>query len=513
MQAGHRLYDNVRKFGCCSMSRPYAGVAETHSGVVFFVGDRAYKLKKPVDLGFLDFTKRETREATCHREVELNRRLAPDVYLGVADLVGPDGEVEDHLVVMRRLPEGRRLSSLASARDPRVEGDIRRIARTLASFHSAARTGPDIELAGTSEATMARWEANAADIHRTCDGLLAPEHVSACVDLARRYLDGRAALFDRRISAGRMRDGHGDLLADDIFCLDDGPRILDCIEFDDRLRYGDVLSDVAFLAMDLESLGCPDLATELIGSYREHSGDNWPVSLQHHHIAYRAFVRAKVGALRAIQQGDGQASGPGRLMSMTLEHLDRGRVRMVLVGGVPGSGKSTVAAAVADALGAVLHSSDRIRKQLAGLDVDSPAAAGYRQGLYRPDATEATYDRLFDWANRSLAEGDSVVIDATFHDPAHRERARRAAEAAAADLDEVRCVAPQELIESRILERQAGRPQPSDASVSVARAMRDEETPWPSAVEVDTSRPIDESRAGLLGRLHIAAPAHLSTGP
>ena len=493
------------------MNRSYAGVAETHSGVVFFVGERAYKLKKRLNLGFLDFTRRETRRDICHREVELNRRLAPDVYLGVADLVGPGGDLEDHLVVMRRLPDERRLSSLAAAGDPGADDGIRRVARLLATFHSAAATGPSIDRAGTREETMARWEANAADIARTCAGVLAPDGVSACVDLARRYLDGRTALMDARVAAAKMRDGHGDLLADDIFCLDDGPRILDCIEFDDRLRYGDVLADVAFLAMDLERLGRPDLAGRLMEVYREESGDSWPESLQHHHIAYRAFVRAKVTALRAIQVGDDEATEPGALLSLALGHLERARVRLVLVGGLPGSGKSTLAAAVADGLGAVLLSSDRVRKQEAGLDVNTPAPAAYRQGLYDAGTTEATYDRLFEWAGRSLGEGFSVVLDATFHDPAHRERARRTAEAAVADLVELRCVAPMELIESRILERSTGPAGPSDASVSVARAMRDDEAPWPSALEVDTSRPIEVSLAAVLEGLRVTGPASRPT--
>lgn len=485
------------------MNWHYADVAETHSGVVFFVGDRAYKLKKRVDLGFLDFTRLETRRAVCHREVELNRRLSPDVYLGVADLVGPGGEVQDHLVVMRRLPSERRLSSRVASGDPGSEDDVRRIARVLASFHGTAETGPDIEMAGTGEATLARWESNAADIARSCAGVLAPAEVGACVDLARRYLDGRGTLLEARITEGRMRDGHGDLLADDIFCLDDGPRILDCIEFDDALRYGDVLSDVAFLAMDLERLGRSDLAVKLTAFYREDSGDSWPESLQHHHIAYRAFVRAKVTALRAIQVGEEDAAEPRRLLSSALDHLERARVRLVLVGGLPGSGKSTVAAAVADALGAVLLSSDQVRKQQAGLDVNTPTPAGYRQGLYDGDTTESTYDRLFEWADRSLRHGVSVVLDATFRDPAHRERARQTAEAAVADLDQVHCVAPMDTIESRIRERSAGPAGPSDATVSVAKAMQETDTGWETAVELDTSRPVAVSVAELLERLRI----------
>ncbi len=253
-----------------------AAVAETHVSVLVFAGNRAYKLKKPVALGFLDFSTRQAREAACRREVEPNRRLAPDVYLGVADVSGPDGNPCDYLVVMRRMPAGRRLAALVRAMAPLV--------------------GPVLE----------------------------PELASRA-GLARRYLAGRGALLEHRAASGMVRDGHGDLLAEDIFLLDDGPRVLDCIEFDDRLRYGDVLADVAFLAMDLERLGAPRLAAQFLDCYREFSGHPHPASLMEHYVAYRAHVRAKVACLRH-QQGDGAAAGEAAaLLSLAVRHLERGR--------------------------------------------------------------------------------------------------------------------------------------------------------------------------------------------
>jgi len=482
---------------------PFADVAETHSGVVFFVGDRAYKLKKPLHFGFLDYTTRPTRERICHREVELNKRLAPDVYLGVADLVGPDGDLQDHLVVMRRLPADRRLSSLVAKNDPTVREQLRRVARRLASFHSEAATSPDIRRAATSRAMLSRWAANADDISRLNRSSLASADVARVLELAARYLEGRSRLFDARVAAGKAHDGHGDLLADDIFCLDDGPRILDCIEFDDSLRYGDVLSDVAFLAMDIERLGRPDLAGWFLGSYREQTADTWPDSLQHHHVAYRAFVRAKVAALRAIQEDKDDAPEPTGLLNMTLEHLNRGRIRLIVVGGLPGSGKSTLASMIADELGAALLSSDELRKQQAGLDVTASASAGYQEGLYRPEVTQATYDQLLGRASVALGDGFSVVIDASFGDPAARDRARKIADSAAADLDQVRCVAPMRVIEQRIVERALKPHHPSDASVSVARAMHAEQAPWPGALEVDTARPVDDVADDVFNRLRI----------
>ena len=295
----------------------FAAVAETHSAVVFFAGDRAYKLKKPVDLGFLDFTSQRARSVACRRETELNRRFAPDVYLGVAEIRDPDGRVCDHLVVMRRMPAGRRLSALVKARAP-VDGALRQVAQVLAAWHAAAPRSPQIAAQGGQDALTARWQANIAKARATCGHLLQDAGLDEIERLAGRFTAGRAPLFAERIRAGRVVDGHGDLLADDIFCLDDGVRILDCLEFDDRLRWLDGLDDASFLAMDLERLGAPDLARRFTSWYAEYSGDPAPASLRHHYVAYRAFVRAKVACLRA-RAGDGQAAAEvWQLAGMTL---------------------------------------------------------------------------------------------------------------------------------------------------------------------------------------------------
>lgn len=232
------------------VSWPASAVAETHSAVVLFVGDRAYKVKKPVDLGFLDFTSREAREAICHREVELNRRLSPDVYLGVADIHGVDGEICDHMVVMRRMPTDRRLSTLLTEGEPVAE-HLWDLAHQLAAFHASAERSAAADDAAGVDALLGRWRDNTAGLEEH-PGIVEPADVAAVQEMADRYLQGRRRLFETRINEGRACDGHGDLLADDVFLLDDGPRVLDCIEFDDGLRYGDVLADVAFLAMDIE---------------------------------------------------------------------------------------------------------------------------------------------------------------------------------------------------------------------------------------------------------------------
>ena len=327
---------------------------------------RVYKPKKPVRTGFLNFSRPEARAAARQRETEINRRLARDVYLGVAEVRDPAGHVCDHLVVMRRMPAAGRLSALVRARGP-VSGTVREVARALAAQHVSASRGPEISRQGSRDALQRRWADNVEQIRPVQGSLLGAPDVDEVEQRAGRFLVGRAPLFDARIRGGHVLDGHGDLLAGDIFCLDDGPRILDCLEFDDRLRWLDGLDDAAFLAMDLERLGARELAERFTGWYIEYSGDPAPPSLRHHYVAYRAFVRAKVACLRS-SQGDPMAGGEARqLTALTLRHLRAGAVTLVLIGGLPGTGKSTLAATLATRLGWTVLSSDRLRKELAGI--------------------------------------------------------------------------------------------------------------------------------------------------
>lgn len=465
----------------------YGDLRETHSGLVVLVGETAYKLKKPVDLGFLDFREPAVRRQVCRRELELNRRLAADVYVGLTDLPLADGSTEP-AVVMRRMPDDRRLATLARpGRD--LTDEVRRIARVMAAFHACADRSPEIATEGSTPALRSRWRHNLDEVARFRDTLLDGTLVDEVERLSGRYLDGREALFGERIRTGRVVDGHGDLLADDIFCLPDGPRILDCLEFDDRLRRLDGLDDIACLAMDLERLGASEAAVELMAAYREFSADTFPDSLVHHYIAYRAFMRAKVTALRTEQpqvtrRVAEEAADAVRLAELARDHLRRGEVRLIAVGGAPGTGKSTLASAVADRLGMVVLRSDRLRKELAGIDPAHHAAAGWQQGLYDPEWTTRTYAELLDRAAALLARGESVVLDASWTDPRHRAQVEQTARAAYGTLTVLRCAVAPEVAAARI----AARDDISDADEVVAANMSRAETPWPGAVTIDTSR-------------------------
>lgn len=495
---------------------------ETHISRLWFAetarGPVVLKAKKPVRFAFADLTLPAARAEACRREVALNRRLAPDVYLGVADL-REDGRVVDHAVVMRRLPDDRRLATLVQAGGD-VRDGVRDVLHRVVALHAAHRLAGTVAAeAGAAPRVRAQWEDNLAEVRSTIGAVDPPAAVAglepvveAIGRLARRYLGGRGALFDRRVTDGWIVDGHGDLLTEDIFLLDDGPRILDCLEFDDTLRIGDALADVAFLAMDLERLGRADLAEFTIRSYRELAHDPAPMSLAHHWVAFRALIRAKVALLRAAQgpgpdtragHPDGPGPGPGSVrvdgaalheVAMTLavlcrDHLRRAQVHLVLVGGAPGTGKSTLAARLGEARGFVVLRSDEVRKDLAGIAHTVRATAPVGEGIYDAAHTEATYAELARRAERLLGLGESVVIDASFAGAAQRDLLRRVAAATVSLLSELRCEVEPDTALARLERRAREGTDASDATVEVATRMAARFEAWPEAVRLETGGP------------------------
>ncbi|AWH91066.1 AAA family ATPase [Dietzia lutea] len=469
-------------------------VVETHSALIFLWGDEAHKVRKSVDLGFLDNTTVGARGEQSRREVELNSRLAPDVYRGVLEVRGPDGEVIDHVVRMRRLPARRSLASLVRLRaeggpgggDTDIVVGLTEVARQIARLHAAGPRSEEIDAAGTPAAVAGLWTRSLAHLRRLDVGRDAPEIVDDIEALATDYLRGRGPLLESRVADGRIVDGHGDLLAADVYLLDDGPRVIDCLEFDDRLRYGDAVLDIGFLAMDLDASAARDLAVVLLGAYREASGDDAPPSLVHHYIGYRALVRSKVTAIRAEQAADGDGGrGDARraleLADLAVDSLLRARVRLVLVGGVSGSGKSTLAAPLAEALGAELLRSDVVRSDVVR------AQAAPRSDRYSEAAVGAVYTEMLARAAASLALGRSVVLDATWLEPRRRAEAETVAADTHAELVEISCTAPRDELVRRITERARGGTDPSEATIEVLDGQLARPAAWPEAIHVDTA--------------------------
>lgn len=475
-------------------------VAETHTGMVFLMGDKAYKVKKPIVTDFLDFSTVERREHACNREVALNRRLAPDSYLGVAHFTPPECGAAEPVIVMRRYPDEWRLATKVLRGEP-VEQDLSAVADLLVRFHATAERGGEVDAQAQVEAIAGRWQENVTELAKFAGGIvpgLSPDAVGEIDRLATRYIAGRALLFSSRIGERKIVDGHADLLADDIFCLSGGPALLDCLEFDDRLRYVDVVDDAAFLAMDLEFLGRPDLGEYFLQQYRKFSadaaGEDSPASLHDFYIAYRAVVRAKVDCISHTQGDVGAAARAQRHLEIAHRHLRAGAVRLILVGGGPGTGKTTLARLLAERIGAHVISTDDVRADMVARGEIAGVAGVFGKGLYTDEKVDAVYDAVLRLAQLSLSSGYNVILDGTWRDARHRDHARSLAVEAFATLIEFSCTTTLTTAVERIRSRTETTSQVTPEIAAALSAERLKE-PWVQAHQVDMTRPVEESVA------------------
>ena len=489
-----------------------AGVewVQTHLSQVFLTGERVYKFRKAVDFSFVCFTTRAERNADCLREVALNRRLAPDVYLGVAPLlrapvrIGPIAETleraaaggpePEHCVVMRRLPAGRDALSLL-ARDALSDAQIERAAVLIARFHEQHALGTPAPF------TPQQWrqrcvgpvEDNLRLLAQAPPGLLASDVLHELETRTRAFAEAHAERFERRRLAGRAVDGHGDLHLQHLWYERDDaePIAIDCLEFSEALRRIDAAAEVAFPAMDLRYRGAAARAERFLRSYARESDDFDLYAVVDFFASYRAGVRAKVASIAAMDAGIDPAQR-ARACESARRHLDlalqmlapRGIGALVLVGGIVGTGKSSVAAELAEAVGGVVVASDRVRKRQAGLAPTARSGAGLDAGLYDPVRRDRVYDGLLERAAPVLASGRTVLLDATYSRAIERDRARAFADErdVRAFFIETRCAASVAL--ERLARREAAGADASDAGPAFhARSVARFEPPqeWPAA--------------------------------
>jgi uncharacterized protein len=449
---------------------------------VFLAGDRVYKLKKPIVLPFLDYGTPARRLMMSRAEVRLNRRLAPDLYLGVRAIVeGTEGfelrherhpEAIDYVVEMRRYDERRTVAAILAHGELRRR-DIEAVAQTLHAFHGRcpARRG---RLRG-STAVRREVERNIAELLPLEKPGHQRDRIRSLGRALSAYISRHAEELDLRRAAGRVRECHGDLRAEHVLLDDRSVRVVDCVEFDRTLRTLDVADDLAFLMMDLTALGGERYADNLIDAYRSAGGDCGDDTLLAFFAIHRALVRLKVG---------GRAS-------LFLELAERYRWRMlgpltVVVCGLPASGKSHLANALADRAGAIHLSSDHVRKRLAHLE---PADRG-RPELYREEFNQATYAELGRLAASEAAAGRSAIVDATFRRRADRDAFDQAFAGASPRLF-VECRVPRAILlkRARAREREIGRV--SDATAEVVRGARWDALRSPRPIVVRTERPVD----------------------
>jgi hypothetical protein len=466
-----------------------AGVqaVQTHLSHVFLTGERVYKLRKAVQLSFVDFSARAERDADCLREVALNRRLAPDVYLGVAPVHRSAGggfavgEVREslagggveHCVVMRRLREGRDALSLLG-RGELGPAELDAVARVLARFHAGHGLGRPAPWSATA------WlERTAAPVRACLESLRAHDppvcdvrRLERVARLERERLRALEARLEARRLAGRAVDAHGDAHLQHVWFESAGaePILIDCLEFDEALRRIDAASEVAFLAMDLAYRGAPALAARFLRSYAAETDDFDLYGVVDYFTGYRALVRAKVAAIAArdaaIAPGQRVAAerSAGAHLELAEAALEAPRPgALVVLCGVVGSGKSTVAGALADASGGVVISSDRTRKRMAGLEPAARPAAALARGIYAKGMSDRVYAGLLERAAPVVDSGRVAVLDAAFPQAARRGAALAWAGARGipALLVEVAC--GREVALERLARREAEGRDPSDA--------------------------------------------------
>lgn len=471
---------------------------ETHISHVFLAGPFAYKLKKPIRFPFLDASTLALRRKWCRLEVALNRRLAPDLYLGVVPVVetggglrlGGRGRVVEWLVRMRRLPEERMLDQMVRRRGV-SRWDAERVADRLARFFKRAPRGPRIRRWGMPDRLATLVLGNLAECRAFVGRAVSAEDLDFIEEAFRRFLFLHEPLLLRRVRRDRVIDGHGDLRCENI-CLTDPVTVFDCVEFEPAFRRGDMAGDLAFLLMDLEFRGRPDLARAALARYRRAARDPGADRLLPFYQCHRSLVRGKVRGLAWLQH-PGTPRGR-RLWRMARRHFALARryaerivpPMLVVIGGTIGTGKSTLARSLAGGLGATWLQTDEIRRKEFGRL--RRHGQGFAEGLYAPRVSEQVYRRMLRRADDLLRRGRSAVCDGTFSKAAGRRQLREIARRRGALFHFFECTAPRRAAMRRVGARLARRTGLSEARPEFYDRMKAEFDPEHRLPKAEWSR-------------------------
>jgi aminoglycoside phosphotransferase family enzyme/predicted kinase len=493
---------------------------ETHISKVFLTGLYVYKIKKPVNLEFLDFTTLEKRQHFCHQEVMLNRRLSRDVYLDVVAItlqgdrycLERPGDPIEYAVKMRQLPEECSMARLLPSGKIDTE-EIEKLVRILAGFYTHAPTGGYINTFGLWKTVWANCEENFRQAEIFV-GKILDERIFQIVRAATRsFMRRRKEFFQNRIDRDKIRDCHGDLRAGHVY-FTEGIQIIDCIEFNERFRYGDITSDLAFLAMDLDNEGYPQIAQRLLNSYVEHTKDQGVFVLLDFYKCYRAFVRIKVSCFR-LEEGNIGEQERGkvvrdiqRCMNLAYRYaVQFTRPILWIICGMPASGKSTIARELAHTLGIQVFRSDLIRKELFGLPPYKQVDLPFEEGIYSKGASSLTCGRLLLLAQEEIEKGCAVVLDATYGSRHERSEVLRLAKDMDANLVFVECVSSEEVLKGRLMKRR-GTSLISDARLHHFQQLKArfeplDEVPREMHIRVDTERPLERSMQQILSEDYV----------
>lgn len=456
---------------------------QTHISDVFLAGDYAYKLKKPLDFGFLDFTTLEKRRRACLDEVRLNARLAPNIYLDVVTMCASEksfrisgadctnGEPVEYAVRMRRLPQDGLLDHLA-AQGKLARAHLSDVARQIARFHAGAERGVDIERYGALDSVAYPVRQNFEQTEKYIGVSIGREQHARLQAHSENFLRECAERFAARVTAHRIVDGHGDLHLRNM-CLHEGRVVIfDCVEFNQAFRAGDVMNDIAFLTMDLDARGLPALGNDFLNEYLEWTQDYAGLALLDFYQIYRAYVRGKVTSFLMDATPDASGRETARreaeaYFTLAERYLAPRAPGVLITCGLSGSGKTTAARQAATALGGVIVRSDAVRKHLAGVALDTDASAPFGQGIYNPQLGARTYQTLLDHAHAIVDAGRWAILDATYSGRAARAAAAQLARERGVPFAIVHCQAERGELARRLRQRAAENSDISDAGAAI----------------------------------------------
>jgi uncharacterized protein len=450
---------------------------ETHASWVILTGMIAYKIKKPVNLGFLDFSTLEKRRFCCQEEVRLNRRLAPEIYLGLAPVYGsPEkpkwagrGKVIEYAVKMVQFPQESQLDKALAGGKLRPN-HIDAFARLIAHFHQQiASAGTDNSFGNLDHIQKPVLE-NFIQIRRHLPEWKVPGPLARLEDWTRSGLNALAPVFVRRKSEGYVRECHGDLHLRNLAWIGDAPVVFDCIEFNPDLRWIDVISDAAFLVMDLQDRHQSQLAQRFINLYLENTGDYSGLRILPFYLTYRALVRAKVNAILSRQPGVNHKLRSEAekdccdYLQLAQLYASPGNPKLIITHGLSASGKSTLSQLILEHLGVIRIRSDVERKRIYGLKPEDSGHAATGKGIYTDEATEKTYKKLYEVAGQILDAGYPLIVDAAFLNVDQRQQFKLLAATKQVPFLILECLASPETLRRRIIERPKNA---SDADLAV----------------------------------------------
>ncbi len=485
-------------------------IRETHISKVFLTGEYVYKVKKPLDLGFLDFSTLEKRRFYCDREISLNRRLTHDIYLNMVAItlnngeygLGKGGQTVEYAVRMRQLPDASSLQQMIKARKINKPHMVD-LGRKLAQFYLQAPESKALGAEGAWQNVFDACKENFRQTKNFCDSLLDKETWETLQGATISFLKGRRSHFIHRYKAGKFRDCHGDLRTGHVYFTDKGIQIIDCIEFNDRLRHIDVISDLAFLLMDLDFHGEKGLGDCLLNEFLGQTDDTKAVLMMAFYKCYRAFVRCKVNCI-FLSSNDLHSKERETAQSHALKYLDLSyqyalqfsRPRIWVICGMPATGKSTIAKALSQILDIEPIRSDLVRKKIFGLKPHEKGEVLFEEKIYSSSAGSLTYGKLLCLAQQEIENGASVILDATFSRAKHREDLISLAKDKGIKPVFLECTAAEETIKER-LRRRESTPSVSDARLDHFEAFKARYEPFACDenarhIRVDTTLPLEK---------------------